>query len=209
MSRTVIATPLGAVGADGTVTIGGGQGFRGVVDEFGVYAYDASGRPSADPDLYTRAQAGTYGSRLVFAGSFDGRSLPGTFSVEGRGQLTGGQLDLGPGASLVLPAVRPGSPVVVTAALSAGSGRDGVVVAQWQGASQAAASAPLSATGGELSFQLSSDRRSLTATTADGAQTVPLAPPPSSAAPLVLKISDPGDARSDLLVESVLAVTSK
>ncbi len=208
-SRTALSRPVGPVSPDGSISIGGSQGFHGVVDEFGVYAWDAAGRPSTDPDLYLRAQSGLYGNRLVFASGFDGQALQGTFTTEGTARLNGGLLDLSPGGRLVLPPLQSGEGVDLTVELSASSGRNASLLAQWQGASQPAAAIPVVVTGTEIRCQLSADGLSLIVPSADGDHTVRIPPAGTTGTDLILKIADPADARSDLLVDSVLAVKTK
>jgi hypothetical protein len=200
---------------EGSVTIGGPQGFRGVVDEFGVYDQDPAGRPSTDPDLYARAQAGRYGEELVFATGFDGMSMPSSFTLEGRGTLAAGSLRLAPGAHLALPAIAVGDPVSVTIGIGAGSARRAELRAQWQGESQAPVVVPAAVTrtagalGDEVAFRLSADGGSLTVTTPEGERQVRLPPPASGSAALVVGVGDPADAAADLVLDSVLAVRSR
>ncbi|HET6450797.1 MAG TPA: hypothetical protein VFI08_05775 [Spirochaetia bacterium] len=206
VSRTEVPATVGAVSPDGSITIGGPHGFHGIVDEFGVYAFDSTGKPSTDPDLFLRSQTGQYGSRLVFADGFDGHALPGAFAVENGGRLSGGSLDLPPGASLVLPPVRTGTALTVTAGLAAATSRAAALVAEWQGAAQPAATVPLGAVGTELKFQLSADGRSLVVSGPGGDATAALAAAGAPPAALVLRIENPANAKSDLLLASVLAV---
>jgi hypothetical protein len=206
-SVTQHAVPSGAR-QDGSISIGGEHGFKGVVDEFGVYTQDATGRPSTDPDLYSRAQAALYGARLVLADGFDGNSLADGSSFEGRGQVAGGLAVLASGAALALPPMTTSRGVSVTSQLSPGSGRAAVLRAQWEGSSAAPTVIPMVADATELSFRIAPDGQSITVPSQAGEKTVNLPSPAGSGASLLLKIGNPADARSDLVIESVLALAS-
>ena len=162
VSSLVARSAMSGARQEGNITIGGDQGFRGVVDEFGVYAQDAEGRPSSDPDLYSRAQAGIYGSRLVLADGFDGSALPDGFSIEGRGEIAAGSVDLAGGAALDLPPVRIGPGVTVTAGLSRDSGRGAVLLVQWEGSSASASTVPVTADSRGFSFRIAANGQSVT-----------------------------------------------
>jgi hypothetical protein len=200
---------IAGVKPEGSVTIGGSDGFKGIVDEFGVYALDAAGRPSTDPDLYSRAQAGIYGARLVLADGFDGTSVTNGFSLEGRGQLIAGTVSLAAGARLALPPLRTGQALSVSAGLAPVSSREAVLLAQWEGSSAPAVSVQAAADTVGLSLRISPDGRSLSYQTPDGEKTVSLPAPGSSDAGLLLKIENPRDAKTDLIIESVLALTAR
>lgn len=89
----------------GVSTIGGKNGFTGMIDEFGVYYRDTDGRRATDPEVFRRAMMDEYGSNLVFAEGFDGIYLPSDVSYTGkvtRDQLVAGMLSLTPGQSVVL-----------------------------------------------------------------------------------------------------------
>jgi hypothetical protein len=193
---------------EGGITIGGEHGFKGVVDEFGVYAQDAAGRPSTDPDLYSRAQAGTYGARLVLADGFDGITVPNGFSIEGKGRLAAGSVVLAPGALLALPPMRTGQSLSVTADLSRDSGRTSTLLVQWEGSSAQAVAVPLTADTAGLSFRIASNGLSIAVPSTDGEKKVSLPAPAGSGASLLLKLENPPDAKSDLVIESILALSS-
>jgi hypothetical protein len=202
--NTLLAGPR----QEGSISIGGERGFKGVVDEFGVYDQDATGRPSTDPDLYSRAQAGIYGTRLALADGFDGSSLASSFSIEGRGTLAAGSVVLAAGASLALPPVKTGQGLSVTSRLGAAGSRAAVLHVQWEGSSAPAAALPVTADGPDLSFRVAPGGQSITVPSAAGQKTVTLPSPGSSGAGLLLKIGNPPDARSDIVIESILALDS-
>ncbi|HUJ74995.1 MAG TPA: hypothetical protein VL359_09060, partial [bacterium] len=205
ISSQVIHAVLGGPRQEGSVTIGGEHGFAGVVDEFGVYAVDPAGRPATDPFLFSRAREAEYGSRLVFADGFDGLSLYNGFSLEGAGQLAGGFVALGPGGRLVLPPMKPGESVTVSAALSATSARNASLVVLPEAGAQPAAVVPVSVGASGLSFRVAADARSVVVTSTDGDKTVSL-PAVSGSTGMIVKIGNPADARSDLAIDSILAL---
>ena len=206
VSSLVVRAPAVGIRQDGSISIGGEQGFAGVVDEFGVYALDSTGRPATDPDLYSRAQEAANGNRLVFADGFDGLALYHGFAIEGSGQLAAGSVDLGPGARLVLPALRTGDAVTVSAALSASSGRSASLLVQADPGSPPAVAVPVTVGASGLSFRVAADGRSLSISSAEGEKSVSIPGSGGSGSGLVLKIADPADARSDLVIESILAL---
>ncbi len=206
VSSLLVRAAVPSVRPEGSITIGGEHGFSGVVDEFGVYATDSAGRPATDPALYSRAQAAVHGSRLVFADGFDGLALYNGFAVEGGGQLAAGAVDLAPGARLVLPVLKAGGAVTVSAALSASSGRSVSLVVQAESGSQPAAVVPVTAGVSGLSVRVAADGRSLAVSSAEGEKSVAIPVPDGSASGLVVKIANPADARSDLVIESVLVL---
>ena len=173
-----------------------------------MYYQDAAGRPSTDPDLYSRAQAGTYGERLALADGFDGSALANGFSFQGRGQVAAGSVILAAGAALALPPVKTGRGISVTSRLGAASSRTAVLHAQWEGSSTQAAEVPLTADGPQLSFRIAPSGLSITVPAPQGERTVNLPSPVGSDASLLLKIGNPPDARSDLVIESILALAS-
>jgi nitrogen fixation protein len=173
-----------------------------------VYAQDAAGRPSTDPDLYSRAQAGTYGARLVLADGFDGITVPNGFSIEGKGRLAAGSVVLAPGALLALPPMRTGQSLSVTADLSRDSGRTSTLLVQWEGSSAQAVAVPLTADTAGLSFRIASNGLSIAVPSTDGEKKVSLPAPAGSGASLLLKLENPPDAKSDLVIESILALSS-
>ena len=132
-----IASASPTVSQDGTTVIGGEKGFKGTVDEFGVYYLDEAGRPAPDPDQFLRGQSVKLGTGLVLANGFDGIFLPDGYSLEGSGQLAAGFLTLSPGAMLDLPPVKiGGSDITVTTALGVSSSLTAALRLQWEGSSQ-------------------------------------------------------------------------
>ena len=64
--------PSAAPRQDGSITIGGDQGFKGVVDEFGIYAWDAADDRRRIRTCTPARRRPSTGARLVFADGFDG-----------------------------------------------------------------------------------------------------------------------------------------
>jgi hypothetical protein len=194
----------------GSLTIGGDQGFTGVLDEFGVYDADAAGKPSTDPDLFQRSQSDLYGSRLVFADGFDSTTLTSSFTAEGSAPIYAGTISLAAGSALGLPPLKlDGSGISVTAGLTPDSGRTATVVAQWEGSTAVAAQASLTADVDGLHFRLGADGLSLIAGPGAAGKTVAIAQPPESGARLLLTLHNPSDARALLVLTQVLAVTDQ
>ena len=208
VSSLAARSPISGARQDGSITIGGDQGFKGVTDEFGVYAWDAAGRPSTDPELYSRAQAAIYGTRLVLADGFDGSTLPTGYATEGRGQLAGGTVDLAAGALLDFPPVKAGPGVTVSAGLSRDSGRAGVLFVQWEGGSAPASAIPLAADSKGFSFRIAPGGQSVTIPSSDGEKVARLPESGSSSGSLLLRLGNPADAKSDLFVDSILVLTT-
>lgn len=194
---------------EGSIAIGGDQGFKGVVDEFGVYAQDAAGRPSTEPDLYSRAQEEIYGTRLVLADGFDGITVTNGFSIEGNGRLAAGSVALAAGARLALPPIRTGRSLSVTAALSRDSGRTAALLVQWEGSSAPPVVVLVPADTAGLSFRISSNGLSIVIPSTEGEKTVNLPAPGGSGESLLLKLENPPDAKSELVIESILALTTR
>jgi hypothetical protein len=211
VSQGTLAVALPAIKQDGATVIGGEKGFKGVVDEFGVYSRDPAGRPATDPDLFLRAQAAKLGQSLVLANGFDGMYLPDGWDLEGSGKLAAGSLTLPPGAALELPAVKPdGSPLTVTAALGAGSAAAAVLTAQWDGAGQKPQQYALASDGARtLRFRVSADGSSLTVSGAGADKSLPLPKTPSADAGLLLKIGNPADAAGSIVLDSLVAAKDR
>ena len=209
VSRMGAQYAIAGLKQDGSIAIGGEHGFKGIVDEFGVYSQDSAGRPSTDPDLYARAQMERYGSRLVLADGFDGLAVSNGFSIAGKGQLTGGAVDLAAGARLSLPALHTGQEIAVTAGLSPSSGRSAILRLQWEGSSPRAVTVPLAADSQGLMFRIASDGLSIVVPSAEGEKTVKIPAPEGNGLSLLASLESPPDARSDLVIESVLALTTR
>lgn len=201
---------LPGVKQDGTVTIGGDKGFAGVVDEFGVYFQDAAGRPSPDPDLYARAQGKQLGSSVVLADGFDGIFLSSGFALEGKGELSAGSLVLQAGSGVSLPPIKlSGSPLTLTAGLSADSSRSVKLGVAWEGSTQPAQTVPLTADASGLRFTIAADGLSLKVPSGTGEKTVTLPASDNETGNLLLTLENPSDAKSALVMNQVLVVKEK
>ncbi|MBN2049223.1 MAG: hypothetical protein JW760_02160 [Spirochaetales bacterium] len=85
-------------------SIGGENGFTGVIDEFGVYVRSAvSQESSADYGAYERRMKEEYGKSLLLADGLDGYLDTEKYTPEGAFSFTGGALELAPGTTLVSP----------------------------------------------------------------------------------------------------------
>ncbi len=209
-SFSTAALTVSGLNQKGSLTIGGDQGFAGVVDEFGVYVADASGKPSTDPDLYQRSQSDLYGTRLVFADGFDAATLSSSFTAEGSAPLYAGAISLGAGSALGLPPLKlDGTGITVTASLTQDSARAAMLVAQWEGSNAQAAQTPLTAGGTLLQFGVGADGHSLVVGTGSSPKTITLAPPPEAGTRLLLTLENPSNAVAPLALTQVLAVTDK
>ena len=195
---------------NGTITIGGAAGFKGTVDEFGIYYRDAAERPSPDPDLYLRAQSLKYGNTLLLADGFDGLYLSRGQTIEGNGSLSAGSVSLPAGTELGLPPLSPGgSSISVVADLTSDSARTATLEVQWAGATAAPVQIPLTADAAGFKFKLGADGLSVVVPSGAGQKTVTLPTPAQDDAGLVLKIKNPMDARSALTVAQILVVQEK
>jgi hypothetical protein len=194
----------------GSMTIGGDKGFKGVVDELGVYATEPAGRPSTDPDQFLRAETAEYGTSLVLADGFDGTYLSCGFTLTGSGQVSAGTYTLKPGSTLGLPPVpMEGSRITVTVALASSSSRTATLQSQWDGGGSATGPVALTADAGILRFRISADGQFLLVDGGSGERSVPLGAAPAQGAKLLLTLGDPADARSPLVLDHVLAVKDK
>jgi hypothetical protein len=211
VSQGSYAFSLPSLSQEGTTVIGGEKGFKGIVDEFGVYYRDPAGRPSTDPDEFLRAQAMKLGAGLVLANGFDGVFLSEGFTLEGNGRQSAGSLTLSPGAVLDLPALKlADSLVTVSAALGSGSSMAASLQAQWEGSTQQPQAYPLAADGTRtLRFRISADGSSLLVPTGSGEKTLALPKRPAEGASLLLKIGNPADAASSLVLDSLLAAKDR
>ena len=195
---------------EGTTVIGGEKGFKGIVDEFGVYYRDAEGRPSPDPDQYLRAQTIKLGSNLVLAEGFDGIFLSTGFALEGSGQVSAGSLALPPGTVLDLPPLKTeGSSIGVNVDLAPGSARSATLLAQWEGSSERPLQYPLSADAAGLRFRIGADGQAILVPAGTAEKTLSLPKPPEAGANLLLKISNPPDAGSAVVIDQLLAVKDR
>jgi hypothetical protein len=192
------------------LTIGGTAGFKGTVDEFGVYYRDSAGRSAPDPDLYMRAQALKYGHSLLFANGFDGIYLSNGLSMEGNGTLGAGSLSLPAGAGLALPPLIPGgSSISVVMDLSSDSVRTATLEANWDDGSQPSVLIPLTADAVGIKFSLGADGLSIVAPSGTAGKSVALPRPARDDAGLVLKIKNPADAKATVVLNQLLVVQEK
>jgi hypothetical protein len=196
---------------DGAITIGGPGGFKGVVDEFGVYFRDGQDRPSPDPGLYQRAMAVEHGKDLVLADGFDGVFLSSGFSVEAGGALASGSLGLPPGASLNLPPLKVDrTQLDAFAGISSDSARSAVIEMQWEGDGQQGTQYQLNnidAAG--ITMKIAADGQSAVFGTATGEKAVALPRPPQGGSSLLVKISNPASAKSALTLTDLLVVQDR
>jgi hypothetical protein len=206
VSQQTSVYALHAVRQDGTTVIGGDKGFKGVVDEFGVYATDGQGRPSPDPDQFSRAQAAKLGSSLALADGFDGIYLSSGFALVGGGGLGAGFLTVPAGSSVQLPMIKTGgSAVSITAHLSPESSRALSLEAQWEGDTAAPTQYALTVDAGGLKMKIAADGSSLLVPTGTGEKALPLPKPLQANARLRLQLDAPSDAKGPLILADVLA----
>ncbi len=191
----------------GSLLIGGDKGFKGIVDELGIYTTDAAGHPSPDPDLYLKACQDQYGSLLVFAAGFDGTDVPSGFTLQGPAQVSAGAVVLKPEAGLGLPAIAvDGTGAMVTATLAADSGRTATLQAAWDGGGPAIAPVSLSGDSGAFQFGVSGDGRSLLVAAGTTVRTLALSAPPAGGARLILTLVNPANASNSLSIDRVVAL---
>jgi hypothetical protein len=212
MQVSVASAPFAPSGLSqkGSLVFGGDKGFKGVVDEFGVYATEPAGRPSTDPGQFQRAETAAYGSSLVLADGFDGTYLTDGFTLTGSGQLNAGTYSLKPGGTLGLPAIPlEGSRVTFTATLASSSSRAATLDSQWEGGSAAAGPVTLTADSSGLRFRISADGLSLLVDSGSGERSVSLSAAPAQGSKLLLFLGDPTDARAPLAIDQILAVKDK
>ncbi|MEW5816703.1 MAG: hypothetical protein AB1798_15080, partial [Spirochaetota bacterium] len=89
--------------SSGTTIIGGKNGFKGIIDELGIYFQDSQKRPSIAPDVFRRAMEEKYGTALVLAEGFDGLFPPDNIVTKGTVSIREGSLVIQPGSSIILP----------------------------------------------------------------------------------------------------------
>jgi hypothetical protein len=196
---------------DGTLTIGGQNGFKGVVDEFGVFFRDGQDRPSPDPGLYQRAMAVAHAKDLVLAEGFDGLFLSSGFSADGGGALAAGSLGLPPGASLDLPPLKVnGIQLDASAGIAGDSARSAVIDMQWEGAGQEGTQYQLNSIDASgIKLRIAADGQSAVFGSSAGEKTIALPRPPQGGSSLLVKISNPSAARSALTLTDLLVVQDK
>ena len=208
-SRTV-SFSWPALGQDGTTSIGGQNGFSGVIDEFGVYYRDSQGRASTDPEQYKRVAQLKYGQDLVMAEGFDGVYPPAGFTADGKGTLAPGAAALPPDSALVFPAVTAaGGAVIFAVDVSPDSSRNAVLRLQWEGDSAPALDAPAVVDSGELSFKLSGNGKSLVLSSQGSQKTFAIPASGSGSSSLRIHVINPAAARAPIAVLRVLAHREK
>ncbi len=210
VSRVSAEVTIAGIKPDGKAVIGGEKGFIGIVDEFGVFYRDDQGRPSPDPGLYRRAALTEHGDALVIAEGFDGPYLPTGFGAEVRIELVGGSLEVPAGANVDLPPTAVGADDVdYRIALSPGSATDARLALIWEGSSSPALEAALTAEAGVLAFTVMSGAAAVTIPSAGGEKTIKVEEPTGPGNSLVVRIAEPADAKSPLLIDSLIAVRRK
>ena len=91
----------------GTAHIGSNgvdPGFRGMIDELGIYFRDGGSRPASDEEIFLRAMEDEYGLSLVYAQGFERLDLPEELVSSGQVAIQSSRLTLQPGATVTLPA---------------------------------------------------------------------------------------------------------
>jgi hypothetical protein len=151
-----------------------------------------------------------HGDALVIAEGFDGPYLPAGFGAEVRVELDGGTLVVPAGANVDLPPVVVGADSVeYRATLAPGSASDARLALIWEGSSAPAVEAALTADAGVLAFTVTSGAAAVTIPSAGGEKSLKVEQPTGPGNALVVRISEPSDARSPLLVDSLLALGLK
>lgn len=103
-----VQAEIKALRNSGVSTVGGANGFAGVIDELGIYYRDPDGRYTTDPTMFSMAARAVHGKQAALAEGFDGLFLAEGFTLEGEGVLSGGRLTLPPEGRLTLPALSAG-----------------------------------------------------------------------------------------------------
>ncbi|MGA2762093.1 MAG: hypothetical protein ABSG17_01890 [Spirochaetia bacterium] len=208
-SRTVTFAPP-VIRQDGTTTIGGPNGFTGVLDEFGIYYRDEQGRASPDPAQYQRMAQLKYGQSLAFASGFEGIYVPTGMSTEGKAAMTAGTLTLSPDSALVLPDVKLGTgSASCTIDLSPDSSRIMVLRLQWGADSAGAVDVPQAADSGELKFKVAASGQSLVISGSAGEKTVTVPGASGSSSALVIRVVNPPTAHTPVILLRTLATRDK
>jgi hypothetical protein len=210
VSLSNVPYKIPGVKQEGTTVIGGEKGFKGIVDEFGIYYRDAEGRPSTDPDQFLRAHTIALGSNLVLADGFDGIFLSTGFALEGSGQIGAGSLTLPPDTMLDLPPLKmEGSSISVNVDLAPGSARSATLLAQWEGSSERPLQYPLVADAAGLRFKIGADGNAIIVPAGTAEKTLSMPKPPQAGASLLLKISNPAEAGSPMVIDQLLAAKDR
>lgn len=94
---------VGQIGEEGSAIIGGPNGFRGVIDEFGIFFRDNRNRAAIDPNIYFKKSIEQYGSDLIYAEGFDGLYFPDSLEKNNLLSVEKGHLIIEPDGELDLP----------------------------------------------------------------------------------------------------------
>ena len=207
VSRLSADVPIGVLKAGGTTVLAGEKGFVGVVDELGVYARDAEGRPSTDPDLFARAARAARGDAVVLAEGFDSERLPEGLSASGGAVVEEGSLLVPAGAGVDFPPLPvPADDVEYRIDLSLTSGQAALLAVSWEGDPSPVLETPLWADNRELLFTVGAGALSLAVPSPGGrTKSLKIPPAPRENAGLVLRVSVQKDAKQPLVVDSLLA----
>jgi hypothetical protein len=198
-----------AIRQEGRSVLGGEGGLVGVIDEFGVYVRDGQGRPSTDPELFSRSARGTYGESLVLAEGFDGPFLPDGFTGPGL-EAVSGSLAVAAGAAIAFPPLARGAEAVRFQLTLAQPGAGSMLLdISWGASGATVLSVPIAPDAGSIVFTIGQDAQSIITRAGTAAQAEKIPPAADAGAPLVLRLSQPRDAKAALLLESVLAFRVK
>jgi hypothetical protein len=209
-AQAAASFPFPELKDDGKAVIGGDAGFKGTVDEFGVYIKDEKGKDSPDPSLYRKEAERTRGDALVLAEGFDGVSLPPGFAV--RGTETPalpvlGSLSIAPATTLELPPVKIGDAGIDAGIrLGEGSAQEAVLAIRFKGEDETALETRISARGGSIEFSIKDGRISFDGP--DGTQILRIAVP-KKPTDVVFSLTNPKETKTRLVIESILAVKQK
>lgn len=89
---------------EGSTVIGGKDGFKGLLDEAGIYhRKGAGGNSSIIEDVYQKVLQAEYGIDLRFAEGFDGMTLPPELTYSGNVSLKQGRAEMAGGSGISLP----------------------------------------------------------------------------------------------------------
>jgi len=187
---------------NGTSTVGGENGFLGTIDELGIYYKDADGRFTCDPGMFSMAAAAAYGKQLVLAEGFDGLFLTKDFTLAGEGILADGRMALSAGGSLTLPALSTEEGELdVSLEIPEGPEDGALVTVSAKDSKTPLLSIPI--TPGDKPFKLTLTGKS--AAYLDQKGTSMLASYDATE-PLVLAVANPTEAKTALLLESLLVL---
>ena len=126
MSDDVKPYESAPIAAAGRTVIGGTEGFRGVIDEIGIFYRITDEGVEVDTEVYARAMERQYGEDLVFAEGFDGLKLVEQINyvgAEGDVSVDGGSLFLANGSEIELPPISAGFEMLsITLSWTGGAG---------------------------------------------------------------------------------------